>query len=83
MGGNTARCEGSGRFCPRATRHDQVILFGHSGGGPLMSFYQAVAEKGPAYCQAPNKLVKCGGTLNDLKPADRIVFADAHAGNPV
>ena len=32
----------------------KVILFGHSGGGPLMSFYQALAEKGPAYCQAPN-----------------------------
>lgn len=29
----------------------KVILFGHSGGGPLMSFYQALAEKGPAYCQ--------------------------------
>ncbi len=61
----------------------KVILFGHSGGGPLMSFYQAVAEKGPAYCQAPNKLVKCGSDLNGLKPADAIVFADAHAGNPV
>jgi len=68
------------RTQPGITR---VILFGHSGGGPLMSFYQAVAEKGPAYCQAPNKLVKCGGTLNNLKPADGIVFADAHAGNPV
>ena len=61
----------------------KVILFGHSGGGPLMSFYQAVAEKGSAYCQAPNKLVKCGNDLNGLKPADAIVFADAHAGNPV
>src|SRR5713226_5749977 len=61
----------------------KVILFGHSGGGPLMSFYQAVAEKGPAYCQAPNKLVKCGSDLNGLKSADAIVFADAHAGNPV
>jgi len=61
----------------------KVILFGHSGGGPLMSFYQAVAEKGPAYCQAPEKLVKCGGDLSGLKPADAIVFADAHAGNPV
>src|ERR1700692_4431061 len=37
------------------------ILSAHSGAGPLMSFYQVVAEKGPAYCQAPNKLVKCGG----------------------
>jgi hypothetical protein len=35
------------------------------------------------YCQAPEKLVKCGGDLNGLKPADAIVFADAHAGNPV
>src|SRR5215467_15536608 len=61
----------------------KVILFGHSGGGPLMSFYQAVAEKGPAYCQAPERLVKCGGDLSGLKPADAIVFADAHAGNPV
>jgi pimeloyl-ACP methyl ester carboxylesterase len=61
----------------------KVILFGHSGGGPLMSFYQALAEKGPAYCQAPNKLVKCGSDLNGLKPADGIVFADAHPGNPV
>ena len=61
----------------------KVILFGHSGGGPLMSFYQAVAEKGPAYCQAPERLVKCGGDLSGLKAADAIVFADAHAGNPV
>jgi hypothetical protein len=61
----------------------KVILFGHSGGGPLMSFYQAVAEKGPAYCQAPERLVKCGSNLNGLKPADAIVFADAHAGNPL
>ena len=61
----------------------KVILFGHSGGGPLMSFYQAVAEKGPGYCQAPERLVKCGSELAGLKPADAIVFADAHPGNPV
>ena len=61
----------------------KVILFGHSGGGPPMSFYQAVAEKGPAYCQAPERLVRCGSDLTGLKPADAIVFADAHPGNPV
>jgi hypothetical protein len=61
----------------------KVILFGHSGGGPLMSFYQAVAEKGPTYCQTPERLVKCSGNLTGLKPADAIVFADAHPGNPV
>ena len=49
----------------------KVILFGHSGGGPLMSFYQAVAEKGPGYCQAPERLVKCGSDLAGLKPCRR------------
>jgi hypothetical protein len=48
-----------------------------------MSFYQAVAEKGSGYCQAPERLVKCGSDLAGLKPADAIVFADAHPGNPV
>src|SRR6266705_778491 len=70
-------------FARRQPGITKVILFGHSGGGPLISFYQAVAEKGPAYCQAPNKLVKCGDDLQSLQPADAIVFADAHSGNPV
>ena len=33
----------------------KVVLFGHSGGGPTTTYYQAVAEKGPSYCQGPNK----------------------------
>lgn len=70
-------------FARRQPGVTRVILFGHSGGGPLMSFYQAVAEKGPAYCQASNKLVKCGNELSGLMPADALVFADAHSGNPV
>ena len=61
----------------------KVVLFGHSGGGPTMSFYQAVAEKGPTYCRGPNKLVECGNDLAGLPPADGIVFVDAHPGNPV
>jgi hypothetical protein len=48
-----------------------------------MSFYQAVAEKGPAYCQGENKLVACGDGLAGLPPADGIIFVDAHPGNPV
>jgi pimeloyl-ACP methyl ester carboxylesterase len=70
-------------FARRQTGITKVILFGHSGGGPLMSFYQAVAEKGPAYCQGLNKIVQCGNDLRDLPPADAIVFADAHPGNPI
>ena len=70
-------------FVRRQPGITKVILFGHSGGGPLMSFYQAVAESGPAYCQKPERLVKCGDDVRGLPPADAIVFADAHAGNPV
>lgn len=61
----------------------KVLLLGHSGGGPTMSFYQAVAEKGPAYCQGPNKLVECGNNLAGLPRADGVIFVDAHPGNSV
>jgi hypothetical protein len=61
----------------------KVVLWGHSGGGPTMSFYQAVAENGPSYCQGPNKLVECGNNLAGLPKADGVIFADAHPGNPV
>ncbi|MSP40846.1 MAG: hypothetical protein EXR70_20355 [Deltaproteobacteria bacterium] len=61
----------------------KVLLLGGSGGGPTMSFYQAVAENGIAYCQQPQKLMKCGKELADLPKADGIIFRDAHPGNPV
>ena len=61
----------------------KVLLLGGSGGGPTMSFYQAVAEKGPSYCQGPKKLVQCDSELAGLPPADGIIFRDAHPGNPV
>src|SRR5712691_10063702 len=70
-------------FARRQPGITKVILFGHSGGGPLMSFYQAVAENGPAYCQKPERLMKCGDDLRGFTPADAVVFADAHPGNPV
>lgn len=61
----------------------KVILIGHSGGGPATSYYQAVAEMGPSYCQGPNKLVECSNELAGLPRADAIVFLDAHPGNGV
>lgn len=61
----------------------KVILFGHSGGGATMTFYQAVAEKGPSYCQGPNKLSACKDALAGLPAADGVVLMDAHPGNPV
>jgi hypothetical protein len=61
----------------------KVLLLGGSGGGPTMSFYQAVAENGVAYCQDPKRILKCGNELAGLPPADGIIFRDAHPGNPV
>jgi len=60
---------------------ETVILMGGSGGGPTMSFYQAVAENGVAFCQQEQKLTKCSDDLADLPHADGIVFRDAHLGN--
>ena len=61
----------------------KVVLFGHSGGGPTMSFYQAVAENGPAYCRDPKRLAPCTEDMSGFQKADGIVFADAHPGQPV
>ena len=66
------------RSLPGVTK---VILMGGSGGGPTMSFYQAVAENGVAFCQQKQKLTKCSDELAGLPPADGIVFRDAHLGN--
>ncbi|NNE37127.1 MAG: hypothetical protein HKN08_02385 [Gammaproteobacteria bacterium] len=59
----------------------KVVLLGGSGGGPTMSFYQAVAESGVEFCQQLQKLTKCSDALADLPPADGVVFRDAHLGN--
>ena len=61
----------------------KVILYGNSGGGVTMSFYQAVAENGPAICQGPNKLVSCDNSIAGLTPSDGIILSDGHPGNPI
>jgi len=61
----------------------KVVLLGHSGGSPLMSLYEAIAENGVAYCQKPERIVKCADNVGGLTPVDGIVFPDAHPGNPV
>ena len=60
-----------------------VILIGHSGGGPATTFYQATAEKGVSYCNAPNKLTKCSDAFANLPKADGMLLLDAHPGNGV
>jgi pimeloyl-ACP methyl ester carboxylesterase len=58
----------------------KILLWGHSGGGPATSFYQAVAEQGPSYCRGPNKLSECDDALAGLPRADGLVLVDAHPG---
>jgi pimeloyl-ACP methyl ester carboxylesterase len=63
--------------------HTKIILIGHSGGGPSTSYYQALQENGPSYCQGKNKLTECPFTGAEFTPADKadgIVFLDAHPG---
>jgi hypothetical protein len=62
---------------------ESVVLFGHSGGGPTMSFYQAVAETGAEFCQQPQKLIKCSNVHANLPTADGLILWDAHPGNGV
>ena len=59
----------------------KVVLFGHSGGAATLSFYQAVAEKGPSFCRAPQKLTVCGDDLAGLPKADGLILVDASLGN--
>jgi hypothetical protein len=59
----------------------KVVLVGPSGGGPLVTFYQNVAENGPTVCQGPNKFVQCDtNSLTGLPPADGIILNDAIPG---
>jgi hypothetical protein len=68
------------RSQPGITR---VVLLGHSGGGPTMTFYQAVAQNGVAFCQQADKLIKCSNSLAGLPPADGVILMDAHPGNGI
>ena len=69
-------------FLRRQPGITKVVLQGGSGGGPTMTFYQAVAEQGPAYAQHPSRLICCPADLNGLTPADGVILVDAHPGNP-
>ena len=59
---------------------DKVVLFGHSGGGVLMSTYQNIAENGVKICQDSDKLLKCPDSLAGLPPADGVILEDANWG---
>jgi pimeloyl-ACP methyl ester carboxylesterase len=60
---------------------DTVLLFGHSIGGPLIAFYQNVAENGASVCQGPEKIYPCrADLLKDLPKVDGLIFTDVHLG---
>ena len=65
------------RSCPGIQK---IILMGHSGGGTLMSAYQAVAENGPRIFQDPDKIYPYPDD-EPLPPADGIMLLDSNWGN--
>lgn len=59
----------------------RVVIMGHSGGGHLVTWYQNVAEHGPAACQGPEKLYPCDGKgLTGLAKPDGIIILDSTLG---
>jgi hypothetical protein len=60
----------------------KIVLFGHSGGGVLMSSYQNIAENGLKACQGPEKILKCPDSLAGLPPADGLMLVDSNWGLP-
>ncbi|MCD8014271.1 MAG: S9 family peptidase [Lachnospiraceae bacterium] len=61
---------------------EKIILMGHSGGGTLMSAYQAVAENGPQVFKGPEKIFPYPGE-EELPPADGVMLLDSNWGNAV
>jgi pimeloyl-ACP methyl ester carboxylesterase len=62
---------------------EKVILVGHSGGGPVLSYYEEIAEKGPAACQEPNRLYPCKADtkrLENLPKADALLLLEVNTG---
>ena len=53
----------------------KIILIGYSAGGPMMTFYQNVAQNGPSVCQGAEKLLPCAAkNLTGLPPADGLLL---------
>jgi pimeloyl-ACP methyl ester carboxylesterase len=71
------------RYLREQVKVEKVVLLGHSGGGPLMSFYQAVAENGPEFCRDPRRLLPCKDDTKPVPKADGMIFFDAHPGTGV
>jgi hypothetical protein len=71
------------KYLKETVKPAKILLYGGSGGAPLMTFYQNVAQNGPAVCQGANKLIPCTSELAGLPPADGIILRDAHPGTAI
>jgi hypothetical protein len=58
----------------------KIVLWGHSGGGTLMTAYQSIAENGVKVCQDAEKIHKCSDTLAGLPKADGVILGDTNIG---
>ncbi|KAJ4396977.1 hypothetical protein N0V93_001201 [Gnomoniopsis smithogilvyi] len=58
----------------------KIVLWGHSGGGCLMSAYQNIAENGVAACNGSEKIMPCDDSVAGLTPADGVILHDANYG---
>jgi hypothetical protein len=58
----------------------KVVLWGHSGGGTLMTAYQSIAENGVKVCQDAQKIHKCPDSLAGLPAADGVILGDTNIG---
>src|SRR5262249_34232301 len=71
------------KYLKETVKATKILLYAGSGGGPLMTFYQNVAQNGPSACQGKEKLIPCKSDLAGLPPADGIVMRDTHPGTAV
>jgi hypothetical protein len=70
--------------CSSITGITKVIIIGHSMAGPMMAFYQNIAENGAAVCKTPERLIPCDDTnLSNLPVADGVILLDSHLGDAV
>jgi pimeloyl-ACP methyl ester carboxylesterase len=70
--------------CSSITGITKIVIIGHSMAGPMMSFYQNIAENGASVCKKPERLISCDDTnLSNLPAADGVVLLDSHLGDAV
>ena len=62
---------------------EKVVFATHSGGGPVLTLYEEIAEKGPAACQEPSRIYPCKGrNLSNLPKVDAMLLLDPNIGAP-